>query len=274
MENIIDVSTETFEFDVIQQSANVPVVVDFWAPWCGPCRTLGPVLEKLAGDPTFDFVLAKVNVDDNPTLSQRFQVRGIPAVKAFVNGQVVAEFTGVQPEGKLRQWLQDLTPSDLDQTLAEAQSLLATRHYGRAEDAYRQILLAHPEHPQAMLNLAYALLAQGKGCEAIGYLQDCTDGAAYVQAEKLMPLAEFLCRVATAVDEDVPPLEMQYRQAARLFMRGNVEAAMDGVLDVLRQDKQYNGGEAKAVMVAIFALLGDGDERTQRYRRELASVLF
>lgn len=274
MENIIEVSTETFEFDVIQQSADLPVVVDFWAPWCAPCRMLGPLLEKLAGDPAYAFVLAKVNVDENPDLSRRFQVRGIPAVKAFVSGQVVAEFTGVQPENKLRQWLQKLTPSELDDELAEADSLLATRHWAAAEKAYRQILLNHPDHPQTMLNLARALLAQGKGCEAVGYLQDCTDGKAYAEAQRLTPLATFLCGASTAVGDDAPPLEMQSRRAAHLFMRGNIEAAMDGLLDVLRQDKQYNRGAAKNVMLAIFALLGEEDERTQNYRRELATVLF
>jgi putative thioredoxin len=275
MENIIEVSTATFEFDVIEQSASTPVVVDFWAPWCGPCRMLGPVLEKLAGDPAFDFVLAKVNVDENPDLSRRFRVQGIPAVKAFVNGQVVAEFTGVQPEPRLRQWLQQLTPSVAEQALAEAHSLLATHQWAEAEEAYRQILLEHGEHPQTLLSLGSALLAQGKGCEALGYLQDCPDGAAYAQAERLLPLAEFLCRAATADDdEEAAPLELQYRQAARLCMRGNLEAALDGVLDVLRQDKRYRRGEAKAVMLAVFALLGDHDARTQSYRQELASVLF
>ena len=146
MENIIEVSTATFEFNVIQQSANVPVVVNFWAPWCGPCRMLGPLLEKLAGgDPAFDFVLAKVNVDENPDLSRRFRVQGIPAVKAFVNGQVVAEFTGVQPEPRLRQWLQQLTPSAVEQALAEAHSLLATHQWAEAEAAYRRMPFPHAE---------------------------------------------------------------------------------------------------------------------------------
>lgn len=278
VDNIIDVSEATFEFDVIQRSHEIPVVVDFWAPWCGPCRMLGPMLEKLADHPEYEFILAKVNVDENPTLSMQYQVQGIPAVKAFRNGRVVAEFTGAQPLPKVQEFIKQVAPSEIDQALAQAQSLLATRHWAAAEQAFRNLLLEYSDHQVAMLNLARALLAQGKGCEAIGYLQDCTDGDTYQQATKLMPLAEFLCRALTEKDswedEKIPTIEAQYRQTAHLLTHGNFAAAMDGLLEVLRQDKRYRKGEPREVMLGLFELLGDTDPLTQKYRRELASVLF
>ena len=276
VENIIEVSEATFQDDVIERSHDVPVVVDFWAPWCGPCHTLGPMLERLATDPAYDFILAKVNVDENPSLSMRYRVQGIPAVKAFVDGEIAAEFVGVRPEPQLRQFIQKLIPSELDQALSEANSLLVTRRWSEAEAAYRDILAQHPHQRQAAMNLARTLLAQGEGCEALEYLEGIADGPELVQAERLMPLARYLCQAEVEWDEadDVSPLEAQYRQVAHLIERSNFAAAMDGLLEVLRQDKRYRDGEAKKVLLAIFELLGEDDPLTRSYRNELASVLF
>lgn len=274
-EKIIDVSDATFEYDVIQQSHERPVVVDFWAPWCGPCRTLGPILEGFASDPAFDFILAKINVDDNPNIAMRFGVQGIPAVKAFVNGQVEDEFVGAQPETRVRQFIQDLIPNEADLALRSANSLLATRHWSEAEDALRELLLEYPNHPGASLNLAKALLAQAQGCEAERLLTESLKSPQMLQAERMLPLARYLCRIETTVDDyDIEPVEAQYRRAAYLLQQGNLEAALDGLLEVLRQDKRYRKGEPKDAMLAIFELLGDGDPLTQTYRRELATVLF
>lgn len=274
-ENIIEVSQDTFEQDVIQRSYEIPVVVDFWAPWCGPCRMLGPILERLADDPNYDFILAKVNADLSPHLSMRYQVQGIPAVKAFRNGEIVAEFVGAQPEPRVRQFIQGIAPSERDQALAEANSLLATRHWSEAEASYRELLAEAEPQPMAVLGLAKSLLAQGEGCEAQAWLDRCHDGQAYLQAQTLMALAKYLCWAATAPEAaETPDLELQYRHVVRLLERGNFAAAMDGLLEVLRQDKRYRDNEAKEVMLSLFALLGDDDELTQTYRRELASVLF
>jgi putative thioredoxin len=276
-ENIINVTESDFEYDVIQQSYDVPVVVDFWAPWCGPCRMLTPILEKLVADPNHIFILAKLNVDENPNISMRFRVQGIPAVKAFRNGEVVAEFTGALPEPRVRQFIQKVAPSEADKSLSEANSLLATRHWAEAETAYRTILSKHPFHPMATLNLARALLAQGAGCEAVRHLASISDAPELLQAAKLLPLGHYLCQsieLDDAWEEGSPLIEIQYRQVSHIWQRGNFAAAMDGLLEVLRQDKNYNQGEAKAVMLAIFELLGDDDPLTQTYRRELASVLF
>ncbi len=276
-DNIINVSETNFEYDVIQQSYDIPVVVDFWAAWCGPCRMLTPALEKMAADPSHIFILAKLNVDENPNISMRYQVQGIPAVKAFRDGQVTAEFNGAIPEPRVRQFIQKIAPSQADKHLSAANSLLATRHWAEAETAFREILSSHPFHPVATLNLARALLSQGDGCEAVRHLESITDGLELVQARRLLPLARYLCRSATpgaGWEDEAPLIERQYRQISRIWERGNFAAAMDGLLEVLRQDKNYDDGRAKEVMLAVFELLGEADSLTQTYRRELASVLF
>ena len=201
MDKVIEVNEETFDVDVIEQSNQIPVVVDFWAPWCGPCRMLGPTLEKLANSTEHNFILAKVNVDNNPNISRRFQVQGIPAVKAFIDGEVVDEFVGALPEPRVKEFVSKLTPSELDSLLADANSSLVTRQWADAEVAYRNILIDFPDHQLAMLNLATTLLAQGQGCNAIGYLQDVKDGAELGKAERLLPLANFLCQAETGWPE-------------------------------------------------------------------------
>ena len=275
-DNIIDVTDGTFEFDVINQSFNTPVVVDFWAPWCGPCRMLSPILEGLATDPALDFILAKVNVDDNPNVAMRYRVQGIPAVKAFVDGQVVAEFAGAQPEPRVREFLIKLIPDEVDETLNQAAGLLALHRWQDAENVLAELLDAYPTNQRAHYQMARALLGQALGCETLPHLAAISDGTEYVSAERLKPLATYLCRIDTveADDTDLPPLEALYNRSAMLVRRGNLEAALDGLLDVLRQDKRYRNGEARDVMLAVFELLGDGDDLTQTYRSELARVLF
>ena len=274
-EYILDVSEATFETQVVLKSFDVPVVVDFWAPWCGPCRVLSPILERIAIEAGGDFVLAKVNVDENPNLSIRYGVHGIPAVKAFRNGELAAQFHGAQPERTVRKFIGQLTPSEAEQAVEQAHSLLATRHYPEAEAAYREVFEQDETNSEAALGLVESLLIQGKGSEALSILQNFPPGTAWVKAEGYLPLASLLNEVETAAPNlDLPPLDASLFQAGRLIGRGNLPAAMDGLLDVLRQEKTYRAGLPRKVLLALFSLLGDLDPLTRKYRDELASVLF
>jgi putative thioredoxin len=274
-EYILDVSEATFESQVVLKSFDVPVVVDFWAPWCGPCRVLSPILERQAIEAGGAFVLAKVNVDENPNLSIRYGVHGIPAVKAFRNGELAAQFQGAQPERTVRRFIEQLTPSEAELAVEQAHSLLATRHYPEAEAAYREVFEQDETNSEAALGLIESLLIQGKGSEALSILQNYPPGTSWVKAEGYLPLAALLNEVETATPNlDLPPLEASLYQAARLIGRGNLPAAMDGLLDILRQEKTYRGGLPKKVFLALFSLMGDQDPLTRKYRDELASVLF
>ncbi len=273
-EYILDVNEATFERDVIRRSYEVPVVVDFWAPWCGPCRMLGPILERLALEGGGRFLLAKVNVDDNPGLAMRYGVQGIPAVKAFRNGEVVAQFVGAQPEGRVRRFIEELAPSETDQALARAQALLAARKWAEAEQAFRDLLAKQEGNGAVILGLIRSLLMQGNGREALDLINDFPSSDEWVVAEKLKPLAELLAEVETREPPEDDLLVAELYQAGRLIGRGNLEAAMDGLIEILRQDKRYRDGLPHKVMLALFALLGDDDPVTRRYQQELASVLF
>lgn len=274
-EYIVDVDEAGFENQVVLKSYEIPVVVDFWAEWCGPCKFLSPILERQAIEAGGSFVLAKVNVDESPNLSIRYGVQGIPAVKAFKDGEVKAEFVGAQPESMVRRFLEAIVPSATDQAVSEARSLLGTRHFPQAEDAFREVLEQDETNADAALGLVESLLMQGNGQEALQVLDNFPPGTAWAKAEKYQPLARLLVEAEQADPDEAPePLEASLLQSARLIARGNLAAAMDGLVGILREDKQYRKGAVRLVLLALFQLLGDEDPLTRRYRDELASVLF
>jgi len=273
--HVIDVDETTFQREVIDRSHVAPVVVDFWAPWCGPCRTLGPILEKLAREANGAFRLAKVNVDENQGLAMRFDVQGIPAVKAFRDGKVAAEFVGAQPEPMVRKFIKRLTPTAADQIGEQATALLANHRWAEAESAYRRALQVNPGQAASGLGLAKALLAQGKGQEAETLLASMTGAAEAATAEKLRPLAGLLAeprengqeKAATAVDD-------LFDAAVRLLRQGELEAAMDALLEVIQRDKRFRQDTPRKALLALFEILGDSDPLTRAYRARLATVLF
>ena len=271
--NIIDVSESDFEYQVISYSAQLPVVVDFWAEWCVPCRTLSPLLERLTDEAEGSFRLAKVNVDENPNLALRYAVRSIPMVKAFRNGSVVSEFVGVQPESRLREFFRAIGPSPADLSLEKGDSLLQKNDWPRAEKAYRQALEYNPSHPAALLGLARCLLAQNRPADAEKILASFPTSRELPAAEGLRPLAAALSRIRQEELSSDDPLEAAYNHSLRLVARGNFPAVMDGLLDILRQDKKYRNGEARQVLLAVLDIQGE-TPLTRQYRNELASILF
>ncbi len=272
---IIEVNEADFEYEVINYSQQVPVVVDFWAEWCAPCRILGPMLEQLAQEAQGNFRLAKVNVDQNPNLALRYGVRSIPAVKAFRHGRMIAEFVGVQPEPRLREFLRSIAPSQSDLLIEKGASLLLLDQANEAEHVYRQALTLAPDNPSGRLGLAKSLLFQGKCQEAQELLTDFPPSREFAQAQTLSILANELCRASEHTPmTDNHVLEAAYQNALRLFKRGNFEAALDGLLDILREDKHFRKGDVKKVVLAILELLGDERPITRQYRNELASILF
>ena len=273
-EYIVEVSESDFEYEVVNFSRNTPVVVDFWAVWCGPCKTLTPILERLAEEAHGAFRLAKLNVDDNPNLAMRYGVRSIPAVKAFQQGQVVAEFTGAQPEPRVRDFIRGLAPSQSDLAQEKAESLLHLHQWSAAERGFRQILEQTPGQPPALLGLAKSLLAQGRSGEVAGILRTFPSSREYATAQLLLPLAEAMNDMNQGKLPEDDPLGAAFRNSLRLASRGNIPSALDGMLDILRQEKQYLNGRVRQAYLGLLELLGDEDPQTRQYRAELASVLF
>ncbi|MGB2896260.1 MAG: tetratricopeptide repeat protein [Anaerolineales bacterium] len=274
-EYILDVDEATFESLVILRSHEIPVVVDFWAPWCGPCRILGPLLERLAIEAGGSFLLAKVNVDENPGLSVRYGVQGIPAVKAFKQGLVETEFVGAQPEPVVRSFIANLAPSEAEIAVENARSLLATHHWEQAESSFRETTEMDETNAPAALGLLESLLMQGKGAEALRIIEVFPPGNEWAAAEQRKPLAALLAEVEENGPRDLDdPLAAELHQAARLIGLGNLPAAMDGMLDILREQKNFRDGLPKKVLLSLFAILGDQDTLTKQYRDELASILF
>jgi putative thioredoxin len=274
-DHIIDVSETDFEYEVLSYSQNIPVVVDFWATWCGPCKQLGPLLERLAIEGRGSFRLARVNVDDNPNLALLYGVRSIPTVKAFSSGQVVTEFSGNIPESRLRDFLNNIVPpSPADLALERAESLLALEQWVQAEGEFRSLLQNNPDQPASLLGLARALLAQGKGQEAAFVLHNFPASRQFAQAETLQPLADAMTNFSKGRLPDDNDIDAAYTNAIRLASRGNTLAALDGLLEVLRQNKHYRSDRARQVFLGLLGVLGDESLTTRQYRAELASVLF
>jgi len=276
---IRDVDELSFGPMVIERSRQLPVVVDFWAPWCGPCRLLGPTLERLVATYNGQIALAKLNTDDNPRLSQEFRIQGIPAVKAFRDGRVTDEFTGALPEPQVRAFLERLLPSEADRLAAGAATLAYSGDRAAAEAEYRRALEADNGHAAANLGLARLLEARGANEEALRLLTmlPADPEATRLRAELNLrraaggaDLAELEARVAASPEE----IDVRYRLSTAFAAAGRYEAALDHLLEVVRRDRAYGDDAGRKSMLEIFAVLGDADPFTHRYRRRLSSLLF
>jgi len=272
---ILDVNEANFEYEVSSFSQNTPVVAAFWAAWRQPAQELSALLERLAREAQGAFRLARVDADRNPNLTVRYGVRSLPTVKAFTQGQVVAEFVGLQPEGRVRDFLSSITPpSPFNLALERADGFYHLHQYDQAEKAYRRLLELQPGTPAALLGLARTLLRRGTAPEAFTILKDFPDSRQLVQAELLLPLAERLMDLQAGRLPAEAALDALFTRALQMAQRGNIYAALDGLIELLRQDKRYGSGRARQAALGLIELLGDDDPATRSYRNELASALF
>ena len=246
---VLEVEEATFEVEVLERSRESPVVVDFWAEWCGPCRTLGPVLERLAAEADASWTLAKVDVDKNPMLAQTFGVRGIPSVKAFKDARPVAEFTGALPEPQVRAWLQGLGPSPAELEFEEACRLEAGGSLREAEDRYRGALNVEPAHSGARAGLARVGLA--------------------LRAEGLDET-----ELRRKLDKDSSDVGLHILIADVEAASGRLEAALERLLDAVRTSSEPDREAARRRLVELMDALPPDDPRLVATRRALSRALF
>lgn len=262
-----------FQEDVIEKSHQTPVLVDFWAPWCGPCRTLGPVLEKLASENEGSWTLAKVNTDQNQEVSMQYGIRGIPAVKLFVDGNVVDEFTGALPEYAVQQWLDKALPSENKQRLEQAEVALSAGEPDRAEAILRHILTEEPNNPKARIMLAQ-ILAFSHPKEAAELAQSAAfDGPASVQiADAIQTIASLSHKNTEALPEDV--VKPTYVEAIRAVGGNDFDTAISKFIEVIQHNRYYDDDGARKAGIAVFTLLGPTHATTKKYRRTFDMWLY
>jgi putative thioredoxin len=278
--NVIDVNLRNFGAEVVRRSQDVPVLVDFWAEWCGPCKSLTPVLEKLAADYGGRFILAKCNTDENQDLARQFGIRGIPACKLFKDGALVAEFQGVQPERELRDFLDAHCDSPEDQPLDVARQLIGGGQVAEAISLLESVLAEDPSSQDARLLLVRALIQQHdfvKAREVLAVLPDVhTEVKSLQQMIAYASAASEYGTVAeceTRVQQNPQDLEALYQLGVVLTLDDRFQDAMDRFLQVIAKNKNYGEGKVRQAMLALFEVLGPDHELTHQYRRKFANLV-
>ena len=277
MEHVRNVDTAGFATDVVERSRQTPVVVDLWAEWCGPCRVLGPTLERLADEYEGAFELAKLDVDANPDLARQFQVQGIPTVIAFKDGAPVARFTGALPESQIRAWLKEFVPSEADEKAAAASTVAASGDQATAEGLFREALALDPVNEKAATGLAEILIASDRTDEALAVIAPLPS----TPAVQRLAAAARISHVDPAKIEDLErKLADDPDNGALLVQLGTALSAAGRTEDGLQHLLHAVGlggsarEEARIAMLDVFELLGPDDPLTGQYRRKLASALF
>lgn len=279
---VIDVVEQEFA-TVVERSRKLPVVLDFWAEWCQPCRMLGPLLERLADERAGQFVLAKVNVDECPSLAQQFQVSGIPMVVALRGGKIVDHFVGVLPEEQLLEFLDRISPSESEQLTLQAKEVLESNP-AQARELFEQALEQDPRNTVAAAALAELLLDAGnveRAAEIAAGVGEGTEG--WPKASNVLARLEFLktaeslgniAELEQKVSSNPADLQAKCDLGIAYAAAGKFELALETLVQTVETDREFGKVHAKEPMVKIFNILGPQHELSNQYRSRLASALY
>lgn len=282
--HIFDVTADDFQAGVIEASFQTPVVVDFWAEWCGPCKTLGPLLERIVASYEGAVVLARVDIDRNPQLASQFGIRSIPTVKIFMNGEVADEFVGVISERDIRAIIDALAGDEIEKLLEHASRLGEEDRIDDAESVYAAILERKPEHSGARIGLARVKIVKGEDEAArtlLGGIEESDER--YGEAHALLGLFEFMtiCErnggldaCAKASGDRPDDLDARFALGCCYAAGDLYKNALDIFLSIVKKDRGFGEGKAQKAMLTLFSALGSGHELTGEYRKKLAMELF
>ncbi len=278
MENIKfskDMTTDSTDFssDVLERSRTIPVLVDFWAEWCGPCKTLGPILERLAEKNKDRWILAKVNTDVHQEIAAQYDIRSIPCVKLFVDGKVHKEFTGALPERAVEQWLEKALPDRYAKEIAGAEKLFAEDRTVEGRSILESVLAQDAGHEQARVLLARSCVMSDP-VKAAGLVEGIEEHSGqFPMADAIRTIARLTekgVRHGTDTDE---PVKRTYFLAITELSGSEFAAALEHFIDVIRMDRSYDDEGARRAVIAIFKVLGDDHTITMKYRRAFSSAL-
>jgi putative thioredoxin len=291
-DTIKDGTDRSFMQDVVEASRAVPVVVDFWAPWCGPCKQLGPAIEKVVTAARGAVKLVKINIDENPAIAGQLRVQSIPAVYAFFQGRPVDAFVGALPESQIKQWVDRLVQmaggppgaEDIEAALAEAKSMLDDGDAQTAAEIYSQVLEIDPANGPAFAGMVRCLIAAGRLDDAKAMLADAPKDVAghpdvvsvkasielMGQTQAAGPVPELMERLARNPDDH----QTRHDLAMALFAADKREAAVDELLELIRRDREWNEQAGRKQLLKLFEAFGPTDKLTVQARRRLSSILF
>ncbi|MDA8872196.1 thioredoxin [Alphaproteobacteria bacterium] len=286
----IDVNMDNFMAEVIDGSATMPIVVQFWAPWCGPCKQLGPLLEKVVAAAKGKVKMVRINIDENQQIAQQMRVQSVPTVYGFFNGQPVDGFAGAQPESTLKQFIDKLVAAggsgpDIAAMVAAANNLLETQDYENAMAQYHEIMAADPESPDGLAGMIRCMVGMKdiEGArEIVDQLDDeFRDKPAMVIAVESLELAEKaagaaggLTQARAAVDADPNNLAARQELALALFATGEQAESMEQLLESIRIDRSWNEEAARVQLLEFFKTLGPANHDVMAARRKLSTLLF
>ncbi|WP_422364316.1 thioredoxin [Pyruvatibacter mobilis] len=288
---IKDTTTQTFAADVLEASMQTPVIVDFWAPWCGPCKQLTPIIEKVVQQAQGAVKLVKMNIDEHPEVAQQLRVQSIPAVFAFKNGQPVDGFMGALPESQVKRFVEALAggalaPTQAEQMLEAGQAALDAGDIGAAAQAFAAILQEDRENPKAIASLARCYIESGdhdRAAEVLGLAEgklaedpDVKGAAAALEVARsgAATANDDLAPLQAAVEADPANHQARFDLAVALNAAGDREGATDHLVEIVRRERKWNDEAAREQLVQFFEAWGPMDDATKAGRRKLSAVLF